>query len=416
MGRRRKGEPPQYRLHAGKGLAYVRDGGRMIYLGAYGSAASHRAYRDFVRRWELENVTPTVPPAGPVTVRELANAFLEFAYRHYRRDDGSHTDEYDDYDYLVRAYLSHHFDSPANDFRPADLKAIRQRMVAADLSLGVINQRVGRVRRLFRWAVVEELVEPSVLAGLEAVPDLQPGRRQARETAPVAAVPASAVLRTIPFLPSRQLRAVVRLLLLTGMHPDEALSATTGRIARGGAVIVQGRTISLPDGIWAYVPEQHKGRWRGKPQVYLLGPKARKLLTPWLRDDPDAYLFQPREAAAELSAAKRAARKSGVPPSQRDRRRPHPKRRPGDRYLVTSLAHAVQKALEKANEARRGKGLQELPTWNPAQIRHTVASAVDARYGLEASGHVLGHQRMDTTLIYVERNLQNAARIMGEIG
>ena len=53
------------------------------------------------------------------------------------------------------------------------------------------NQRIGRIRRVFRWAVEQELVPPSVYQGLLAVRGLQRGRSKARETEPVKRVPKS---------------------------------------------------------------------------------------------------------------------------------------------------------------------------------------------------------------------------------
>jgi hypothetical protein len=41
-----------------------------------------------------------------------------------------------------------------------------------ELSRGVINQRVGRVVRMFKWAVGEELVPVEVSQALKAVPGL----------------------------------------------------------------------------------------------------------------------------------------------------------------------------------------------------------------------------------------------------
>lgn len=62
--------------------------------------------------------------------------------------------------------------STAKDFGPLALTAIRDLMVKgyehpkygpqSPLARGVVNQRVGRIRRMFRWAVENELVPTSV--------------------------------------------------------------------------------------------------------------------------------------------------------------------------------------------------------------------------------------------------------------
>jgi integrase len=54
--------------------------------------------------------------------------------------------------------------------------------------------------------------------------------------------------------------------------------------------------------------------------------------------------------------------------------------------------------------------------WSPLQLRHTAATAIRARYGLEAAQTVLGHAKPDTTLIYAERDLARAHAIAAEVG
>lgn len=58
-----------------------------------------------------------------------------------------------------------------------------------DLSRGVINNRINRIKRIFKWAVSEELIPPSVYEGPRSVRGLVYGRNQARETEPVKPVP-----------------------------------------------------------------------------------------------------------------------------------------------------------------------------------------------------------------------------------
>jgi hypothetical protein len=43
------------------------------------------------------------------------------------------------------------------------LKAVRERMIAAGLCRSTINANVGRVRRMFRWAVAEEHLPVAVV-------------------------------------------------------------------------------------------------------------------------------------------------------------------------------------------------------------------------------------------------------------
>lgn len=75
--------------------------------------------------------------------------------------------------------------TPANEFGPKSLKAIREQMVKEDMCRNVVNHNLSRIKRFFRWAVGEELVDPSVSHGLQAVPGLRAGKTAARETEPI---------------------------------------------------------------------------------------------------------------------------------------------------------------------------------------------------------------------------------------
>jgi hypothetical protein len=65
------------------------------------------------------------------------------------------------------------------------------------LSRGVINHRMARVRRIFKWAVSEELVPPSVYQGLASVEGLPKGRTNVRECEPVEPVADEVVEETL---------------------------------------------------------------------------------------------------------------------------------------------------------------------------------------------------------------------------
>jgi integrase len=102
----------------------------------------------------------------------------------------------------------------------------------------------------------------------------------------------------------------------------------------------------------------------------------------------------------------RANRKTKVQPSQVDRSKRHPKRKPGLRYVTGSYAYAIRRACEKA----------EIEAWSPNRLRHTTATALRSKFGIEASRTVLGHASPATTLIYAERDLQLAASVMQQVG
>ena len=92
--------------------------------------------------------------APALTVNELILAFWRRAEQHYRREDGTPTSELNDYRLSLRPLRELYGPTPAADFSPLKLKAVRQRMIDAGLCRGVVNQRVGRIVRMFKWAVV----------------------------------------------------------------------------------------------------------------------------------------------------------------------------------------------------------------------------------------------------------------------
>jgi hypothetical protein len=71
---------------------------------------------------------------------------------------------------------------PAQHFGPKRLKEIRQAMIEVDHSRRYINKNIGRIKRMFRWAVEEELIPPTMHTALETVRGLKRGRTTARET------------------------------------------------------------------------------------------------------------------------------------------------------------------------------------------------------------------------------------------
>ncbi len=54
--------------------------------------------------------------------------------------------------------------------------------------------------------------------------------------------------------------------------------------------------------------------------------------------------------------------------------------------------------------------------WSPNRIRHTAATAIREKFGLDVAQSTLGHSRADTTQIYAELNQQKAREVALKIG
>ncbi len=95
-------------------------------------------------------------------------------------------------------------------------------------------------------------------------------------------------------------------------------------------------------------------------------------------------------------------------------RKRRPKRRPGNRYDTNSYRRAIHRAVELANRKREKD--DQLPKWSPNRLRHSAATEIRKRFGLEAAQVTLGHATADVSQIYAERDLTLAAEIMRKIG
>ena len=137
-----------------------------------------------------------------------------------------------------------------------------------DLSRSVINNRVNRIKRVFKWAVSEELIPTRIYEGLRTVAGLRYGRTTARETEPVKPVSDHAVEPVLPFV-APQVAAMIKLQRLTGMRPCEV-------------VIMRPCDIDTNCDIWIYEPSDHKNRWRGHRKQIPLGPQAQEIISQFL--------------------------------------------------------------------------------------------------------------------------------------
>ena len=430
---------PTYREHKATGQAVVTLNGKDIYLGRFGTQVSRAKYDRLIAEW-LSNGR-RMPAATSLTVAEVVKPFWAWVEMHYRKSDGTQTSEVNEYRYSLRPINHLYGAMPAAEFGPLKFKAVRQLMVDGyehpkygsqkPLCRGVINHRMERIKRLFRWATENELVPPSIYHGLLAVRGLQRGRSDARETQPVRPVPEAFINAIRPFV-SAPVEAIIDLQLLTG--------------ARSGEVCIM-RTCDLDTTgrIWVYRPESHKTQHHGHRREIYLGPRAQKIVRPFLKTDLQAYLFSPQDAETERLQVLRENRKTKVQPSQLNRKKKKPKKMPGDHYDVAayrrSIAYACVRAFplpehlaprtmfdgkrETANiwqarltsEAKASvRKWRREHCWHPHQLRHNAATTLRKEFGVELARIILGHATAFTTEIYAETDRQQAMAVIGKIG
>lgn len=409
---------PGYWSHKPSGQAYVRIDGKDHYLGPYGSAESRDRYDEIVREWTVNQSADGVT----LTIDELALRYLQHARQHYRKN-GHETSEVSSIMAALRVVVRTAGRERARDFGPLKLQAVRDDMVALGWKRKSINAQIGRVRRMFGWAVSQELVPVETLSALQTVPGLREGRSEATESRPVLPVSEAAVDAIRPHV-SRQVWAMVQLQLVTGMRPGEVTAMRGCDITMGGP-------------LWEYVPQSHKSQHHGRERIILLGPQAQAVIRPFLKADTTAFLFSPAEARAEFDAKRRENRRSPMTPSQKARKpKASPAVEPGQRYRVSSYGTAVRKGCEKAYNMPRelrnvstklpdaereplqakARAWREEHTWHPHQLRHTAATEIRRTFGIEAAQVVLGHASLSVTEIYAERDRKLAAEVMQQLG
>jgi integrase len=388
---------PSYRRYKPKNLGLVVIDGKQHYLGTYGTPESLAEYNRLVQEWLTRGSVQVHPeqtdPAPTATlVNEVIVSFLEHAEGHYVRPDGTSTGEVYNLTVSLKPLRSLYGYTPADQFGPLALRAVRDRMIADGLSRSTINARINRIRRMFRWAASVELIPGSVSQAIQTVNGLQKGRSRVKEARPIVPVAVEIVEATLLHL-TGPVAAMVRVQLLTGCRTGEVVVMRT-----------QDLTVGEPN--WLYRPHQHKNSWRGQERVIILGPKAQAILKEFMKTDPLEWLFKPGDAVAEHHARRSVKRMSKPTPSELSRRCSSPGQSHAPRYDRKTYRHAIVRACDKAG----------VPRWSPLQLRHTAATLIRTKFGLEAAQIVLGHAKADVTQIYAERDMTKAHAVMAEVG
>jgi len=385
MPRRRK--LPKYRRHKPSGQAVVTLSGKDFYLGPFDSAVSRVEFDRLVAEWLVNG--RTLPPDREeergLTVDEVMDRYWEFADGYYRQGEKPSPEWYH-----IRTALKVvrrlYGTTQAAEFGPLALKACRLQFLMRDQNRRTINQNVGRVKRMFRWSVENELVPPGLYHGLQAVAGLKRGRSEARESEGVKPVPDADVEAVLPLL-SRQVAAMIRIQLLTGMRPGEA-------------VIMRAGDINREHDIWVYRPATHKNTHRGHERNVYIGPQGQQILWPFLQGKDQGSLFSPREAEEERNERKRKGK--GAAGRRKGRKAPTWK----EHYDVASYRRAIRRACERAN----------IEPWSPHRLRHTSATRIRKEFGIEAARVILGHRSAAVTEIYAEIDKEKALQVMESVG
>ncbi len=384
---------PKFRIHKATLQAYVELSGKRFCLGFHESPEAKQKYHAMIAEW-LANGRQLRAATEEITIKELIAHRWLHAESYYCNSDGIISRELDNIRDAVKPVKELFAELPAVKFGPRALRAVRQKMIGAGLCRRNINYRIGRIKRVFKWAASEELLPGEVFHALLAVDGLRRGRYEARENQPVRSVPQANVDAILPLV-SRQVWAMVQLQLLT--------AARAGEIA-----VMRPIDIDTSGKTWVYAPAQHKSAHHGHERKVYIGPHGQEVLRPFLQRRVDAYCFSPAEADAERRAALHSRRTTPMSCGNRpgSNRRTSPKRKPGVFYEAKAYRNAIQKACKKAG----------VPSWHPHQLRHNAETNLRKEFGLETARVILGHRSAAITTIYAEADQQKAIEAMARVG
>jgi len=423
--RRKKSAIPVVRCH--RGLARLRLDGREFWLGRFGSREAVAKADRLIAEWlangrrlpaalpvEAAHCEPSAPAAvavvaSPVvtssapapamlptepegtglTVGELCELWLAWIKAERLVGKEARATSILFGARQAAAALRHHWAMRAADFGPRALYEVQAALVTEPCrpagkrkkqggkksppkyrTRKTVNDVVGRVRQLFKWAVGRELVPEGRIVALQQVAPLMPGQTTARDNPPKRPVSDKEFLAALQHLPP-VLADLLRVVVLTGCRTGEACQLTRD-------------CIDMKDEAWEWRPKTHKTAWRGHERVIFIGPRVQEILRPYIvkANGDAAFLFSPREAMVQLGYEE-------------------PSRRVRDHYDTDSARRAIVRACEAHG----------IPQWTPHRLRHTRLTNVRNEFGLDHAQAIGGQKSARVAEIYAAVSHEKAREV-----
>jgi integrase len=350
----------EYSLHKASGQAYVRIGGKVRYLGRYGTHESRVRHQNIVAAAQARR--EAIDLMRPLSVGELAERYLaamraEYGPKSWQAVEGRR---------IALAVCERFAGLEAAAFGPKSMQEVQQSLLRRGrICRTGVNRMVRRTAAMFKWAVSEELLPPTVWQALQSVRPLRRGK--GREVAPRMAVPSVAVDAVVAHLEGNGAFGAawcLRFMRATGCRPGEAYSATPA-------------DFRLSDDPPVYIPQHHKCESRGMDRIIVLNSAAVAVV---------------REALRECGQTHGPLFRNTV----------------GKGWEVTTMAHMIERACEALKIER----------WTPYQLRHLAATEAVNRTGSEAAAAALLGHSPDSTMIrrYSRNRLLLAAQAARAVG
>lgn len=400
---------PKCRPHS-SGQARVTINGKTTYLGPYGTPKAERRYQSLIAEWMANGCSKSFGAApSDLTLAELTVDYLEYADGYYETGENSEAVRLR---YALRPLADLYADGRVVDFGPQQYKAVQQHMIKLGWARSTIVAAMKRIVRMIKWGASEGKYPAAVYETLRLIPSLKQGRTKAYEAPPVMPVDERVVEETIKHC-SPVVADMVRLQLLLGCRPGETVKFTP--------------ELFVPkDGAWLAKLPEHKTAYRGKDRTIVCGLQAQAILKPYMNRGPSVPLFSPRESEAKrLALLKRETpTNQGNRPGYNSRARAGRKRRKtaGEAYTTQTYGKAIRYACKQAYPVPNGATPEEARQWRknkwwaPNRLRHTRATVLREKYGLDVAAAILGHSRVETTQIYARNSMENAIKAALEMG
>ena len=350
----------EYTLHKATGQACVRIAGKVHYLGKYGTHESRARHRNLVAAAQAAQALHDA--ARPLSVGELCEKFVMAQ----RIEHGARSWQEGQARAIALAVCERFAGLEAAAFGPKALQEVVARMLERGrLTRGGVNRRKQQVVAMFKWAVSEELVQPTAWHALQAVKAVRFGKgrenppREPADSTAVAAVVAR--LRESGHASAAQCVAFMR---ATGCRPGEAYRADIADLRLSAETPV-------------LAVKEHKNAHRGMERVVVLNSAAVDAVRSALAD---------RQATCGPLFVNSAGN-------------------PWEKSIMRKL---IYRACDACGVAR----------WTPYQLRHLAATEAVNRTGNEAAAAaMLGHAPTSTVVRrYSVNRLQLAAQAAKAVG
>ncbi|QQE10824.1 tyrosine-type recombinase/integrase [Planctomycetota bacterium] len=277
---------------------------------------------------------------------ELIEKYKEYALDCYVGRDGKPTNEFKSIRQVLSQLNDYYPMIRASRLRPLKVIEFRDDLIERDNTIETINDKVSRIKRMYRYACEREYVDSEVFVAVNSVTPLKPGRCRARANKKVNPVDWKR-LRAVLRVSNDQLQRMIRVHYLTGMRPTEFFE-------------MKWQDLKIQNDVALYVPEDHKTSYLKKKRYIVFGPRVIKLLG---SNQRIGYVFKTKY---------------------------------GTSYNKYSYRREIVRACERA-------GVEK---FTPRQLRHNSATRFCRRFGISVAKELLGHETEAMTRIYVEDNVR----------